>query len=147
MTTRHFVIFLRFVTAAMFVAVGTLHFLRPGPFVAIVPPYIPMPALMVFVSGAFEILGGLGLLLPSTRKVAGWGLIALLVVVFQANIYMLVDHVYLANMPHEEWLLWARLPLQAVFVAMVWGSMRPSQPMKLAVDDDEAFTENTTNRL
>jgi len=71
-----------------YVVAGSLHFIKPEPYLRIMPPYIPWHVAMVRVSGAFEILGGVGLLVPETRKAASWGLIALLVAVFPANIYM-----------------------------------------------------------
>jgi len=75
--------------AAAMVAIGVLHFVRPKPFVRIVPKYLPAPLTLVYVSGFFEILGGIGLLIPETRVWAAWGLIALYVAVFPANINML----------------------------------------------------------
>lgn len=112
----------RFVTALMFAGVGVMHFVDPDPFVAIVPPALPAPRALVYVSGACEIAGGLGLLFAKTRTAAAWGLLALLVAVFPANIYMAVEEVYLPDMPESKLLLWGRLPFQLLFAAMVaWG--------------------------
>lgn len=83
------------------------------------PPALPWPEALNYLSGAAEILGGLGLLLPPTRRAAGWGLIALLVAVFPANIYVATQ----GQMPGLEVSplgLWLRLPFQAVFIAWVW---------------------------
>ena len=74
--------------AAAFVGAGVMHFVKPKPFVAIVPPFLPNALALVYLSGAAEILGGIGVLVPGLRVWAGWGLIALLVAVFPANIYM-----------------------------------------------------------
>jgi uncharacterized membrane protein len=65
-----------------FVAAGTWHFIKPGFYLKIMPPYIPWHLQMVLISGFFEILGGLGLLIPQTRRLAAWGLVALLIAVF-----------------------------------------------------------------
>ena len=100
-------------------AAGVLHFTSPEPFVLIVPPFLPAPELLVAVSGVFEILGAVGLLVPKLRRHAGWGLIALLIAVYPANIYMLVNEVYLPDMPQEKWMLWARMPVQFVFAGLV----------------------------
>ena len=109
--------------ASSFVAVGVGHFVDPAPFVSIVPPVLPAPLMLVYLSGFFEIAGGLGLLVPRTRRMAGWGLLALLVAVYPANIHMLVNEVYIEGMPQEPWLLWARMPMQLVFAAWVaWVS-------------------------
>jgi uncharacterized membrane protein len=74
-----------------FVAVGVTHFTDPEPFLAIMPQALPWHLELVYLSGFFEIVGGLGLLFPTTQKRAAWGLLALLVAVFPANINMLVN--------------------------------------------------------
>jgi uncharacterized membrane protein len=112
---------IRGVVALSFLYLGVLHFLDPSPFVSIMPPYLPWHLELVYVSGFFEILGGVGLLYPGTRRAAAWGLIALLIAVFPANIHMLVNEVYLEGMPQERWLLWARMPVQLLFaVGVAW---------------------------
>jgi uncharacterized membrane protein len=87
---------------------------------AIMPPYIPWHAELVYASGVFEILGGLGLLLPATRRAAAWGLIALFVCVFPANVHMALYDVPVDGEHLHPALLWGRLPLQAVFIAWAW---------------------------
>jgi uncharacterized membrane protein len=102
------------------IAIGVLHFVQPKPFVRIVPKYLPSPLALVYISGFFEIAGGVGLLVPATRVAAAWGLIALYVAVFPANIYMLTHNISLnPRKPIPRWALWARLPLQ--FVLMAWA--------------------------
>jgi len=107
----------RWFFALSFVYVGVLHFIEPDPFLRIVPPVLPWPLALVYISGFFEIAGGIGVLIPRTRKMAGWGIIALLIAVYPANIYMLTHEVYLEGMPQETWLLWLRMPFQFVFAA------------------------------
>ncbi|QJX46830.1 DoxX family membrane protein [Hymenobacter taeanensis] len=114
----------RAVLAFLFIGAGVLHFVNPAPFARIVPPYLPAPLLLVYVSGLAELAGGLGLLLPATRRVAGYGLIALLIAVFPANVYMLQAQG--AGMAVPVWALWVRLPLQLVLLAWVWWSTRPT---------------------
>jgi len=108
---------LRWLAAIFFIVAGTFHFLKPEMYLRIMPPYFPAPALLVAISGVAEIAGGLGLLIPPVRYAAGWGLIALLIAIFPANIYML-QHPEIFNFP--VWTLWARLPLQGVFMLWVW---------------------------
>ena len=109
------------VLAAVFlIAAGVNHFLKPGVYQAIIPPGFPQPALLVAISGAAEIAGGLGLLIRPLRRAAGWGLIALLVAVFPANLYMAITPVQLPGLQVPTWALWARLPLQVVLIAWVW---------------------------
>lgn len=110
--------------AAAFVGAGVLHFLKPRLFEAIVPPSLPAPRALVFVSGAAEILGGLGLLVEPLRPWAGWGLVALLVAVFPANLYMAREHARFARTA-PRWALLARLPLQLVLIIWVLWASRP----------------------
>jgi uncharacterized membrane protein len=86
---------------------------------AIVPPYLPNPHAIVVISGACEILGGIGVLLPATRVAAAWGLIALLVAVFPANISMATDAARFRSVA-PAWGLWARLPLQFVLIWWIY---------------------------
>lgn len=107
--------------AAFFVTAGTLHFLRPALYLAIMPPQLPWPSALVAISGTAEILGGLGVLFSITRKAAGWGLIALLIAVFPANVQAVANGMAINGWPVPSWVLWARLPLQLAFVAWVYG--------------------------
>lgn len=103
----------------LFLVAGTAHFTNTGDFERIVPPYLPAARVLVYVSGIFEILGALGILIPSTRWLAGWGLVALLVAVFPANISMATHGVKFGSFPSQSWMAWARLPLQFVLIAVV----------------------------
>jgi uncharacterized membrane protein len=112
------------ILAGSMIAIGSLHFIAPEPLARIVPPPLP-PMGTVYLSGVFEILGGVGLLLPTTRRAAAWGLIALFVAVFPANIYMAVEGIQLdPSHPMPQWAAWARLPFQAVFIAWAWWFTR-----------------------
>ena len=106
--------------ALVFVIAGVLHLIWPDAYVKIVPPWLPAPALLVFVSGLCEVAGGVGVLLPSTRVVAGWGLIALLIAVFPANVQMLVDGRAHHATRASQLALIARLPLQFWLIWWVW---------------------------
>lgn len=109
----------RWLLAFFFCYAGFLHFKVPAQFAKIVPPFLPGPYLLVWVSGVFEILGGLGILIPQVRAFAGWGLVALLLAVYPANIYMAISGVKIFGFPSEEWMAWARLPLQFVLIFLV----------------------------
>ena len=107
--------------ALSMIAIGILHFVRPKLFVRIVPRYLPAPLALVYISGFFEIAGGVGLLVPGTRVVAAWGLIALYIAVFPANIYMLTENIsFNPRKPTPRWALWARLPFQFLFMAWAY---------------------------
>src|SRR3954467_6483986 len=104
--------------AAFFIYVGFLHFLKPAPFVAIVPAFLPAHEMLVYISGVAEIAGGIGILVAPVRRAAAWGLLALLVAVFPANINMAINRIPLDGKVFPDWQLWLRLPLQ--FVLMYW---------------------------
>jgi uncharacterized membrane protein len=111
------------------VTIGVDHFINPAPFERIVPSALPFPHALVAVSGWFEILGGVGVLVPWSRRAAGCGLIALYVAVFPANVNMALHHVQLSpggTLP--VWAMWARLPFQAVFIAWAWWCTRQDDP-------------------
>jgi uncharacterized membrane protein len=115
---------LRIVLAVIMMMIGVLHLALPGPFVSIVPAWLPAPYALVIVSGFFEILGGAGLLVPRVRRAASYGLVALYVAVFPANINMVVHPELGRGIP--LWSLWARLPLQFVLIAWaLWVGAEP----------------------
>lgn len=98
----------------LYLAAGINHFLHPAVYIRIMPPWLPAPALLVYISGVCEVIFALLLLLPSTRSIGAWCIIALLVVVFPANIQMAINY---ARQHHPAlWLAIARLPLQALLV-------------------------------
>jgi uncharacterized membrane protein len=106
-------VFWRWLLAIFFVAAGLNHFVNPAVYMPIMPSYLPWPAGLIWLSGAAEILGGMGVLLPRTRVFAGGGLLALLVAVFPANLNAAFHGWQGVNLP--QWLLWLRLPFQFLF--------------------------------
>jgi uncharacterized membrane protein len=108
-----------------FVFAGLLHFLRPRLYEAIVPPWLPVPRELVYASGAAEIAGGLGTMHPRTRRAASLWSIATLVAVFPANLHMAVNpEEFEDRIPGGRTALWARLPVQALFIAWAWAAGR-----------------------
>lgn len=112
------------VLAILFTAAGVLHFVRPDTYARIIPPWLPYPMALVYISGVAEIVGGLALLVPALRPWAGVWLIALLVAVFPANVYMAMAPQQAGFGIAPVW-LWLRLPLQLVLIAWVWWVTRP----------------------
>jgi uncharacterized membrane protein len=108
----------RWLLAILFVTAGSLHFALTPLYVRIMPPWLPAPILLVQISGAAEIAGGLGLLYPPAQRAAAWGLIALLICVMPANVQMALDHAQWPRIP--EWALWARIPFQVPLIAWAW---------------------------
>ena len=117
---------LRWVLTIAMVGAGLNHFRSVGSYVGMMPAVLPAPRALVFLSGIAEIAGGLGLILPRTRRAAAWGLIALFVAVFPANLNMAVNHLPLGTTPVPSWALWGRLPLQIVLIAWAYWYTRPN---------------------
>lgn len=110
----------RVALSIIFAFAGVMHFVSPRTFIGIVPPWMPRAELLVALSGVAEIAGAAGLAWQRTRYWAGWGLIALLVAVFPANVQMLINAL---NRPSPLWwqiALWVRLPVQLLLIWLVW---------------------------
>ena len=109
--------------AAFFINIGVNHFVNPDFYLSIMPPAFPMHVEAVYVSGFFEVLGGVCVLIPRLRKIAGWGLVALLVAVYPANIYMAITPDAFPDFPVA--LLYVRLAFQFVFFYWAFSVTRP----------------------
>jgi len=111
------------VLALFFVLAGANHFVNPGFYVAIVPPYLPAHLELVYVSGFLEMLGGASMLVGRARRVGGLGLILLLVAVFPANVHMALHPELFPGLSARA--LYARLPVQLLLIAWVYWVSRP----------------------
>lgn len=105
-----------------FMGGGITHFTGPDFFVSIVPPYLGYPLALVYISGVFEILGAIGILIPRTRQWAGNGLILLVICVTPANIHMWMNPQLFPDVP--ELLLSVRLVVQVLLLWCIWWSTR-----------------------
>jgi len=114
----------RWILTVVMIGAGANHFIAPDTYVAMMPAALPAHLALVYLSGVAEILGGLGLILPATRKLAAWGLIALFVAVFPANLNMAINGLPLGTTEVPSWALWARLPLQLVAIAWAYWFTR-----------------------
>lgn len=117
---------LRVFLAISLMVVGTAHFVKPEQFARIVPPQLPYPFQLVYISGFFEILGGIGLLIPLVSVAAAWGIVALFIAVFPANINQAINSISIEGIPDHPWLYWFRLPFQAVLIAWAWWYTKKS---------------------
>jgi uncharacterized membrane protein len=113
--------------AAFFTLAGTMHFVIPRSYEAIMPPYVPRHREAVAVSGVAEIAGGLAVIPPRTRRYAGLWLVAVLAAVFPANLHMALHPDQIEGLDPKRvprWTLWARLPLQPLMMVWAWRSTR-----------------------
>ena len=117
----------RYLLSAVMISVGVAHFRNPKPFIGIVPNWLPAHRELVLVSGFFEILGGAGLLVPRVRPAAAWGLVALYLAVFPANVNMALHDLPIDGRHFPAWQLWLRLPLQGVLILWAWWLTRPDK--------------------
>jgi uncharacterized membrane protein len=115
--------------AGFFVTAGTMHFVVPRAYEAMMPPSLPLHREAVVVSGVAEIAGGLAVIPAGSRRLARWWLLALLLAVFPANVHMAVNPKQVPGLDLSRiprWALWARLPLQPLAMLWVWRATRPS---------------------
>lgn len=117
---------LSWVMGLAYAAAGVNHFVNADFYVAIMPPYVPWHLAMVYVSGVAEIVLGIGVLVPTTRVLAAWGLIALLIAVFPANLHMALAEPGTYDAAPAA--LWLRLPVQGLLAAWAWWYTRVDDP-------------------
>ena len=118
----------RWILAALMVFAGVMHFIRPGFFLKIMPPYLPLHLELVYLSGVFEIGLGICLLIPRVSRFAAWGIIALLIAVFPANIYLYQHQVIVPASPTIHLL---RLLFQGVLIWMAYWHTRKNASTKV----------------
>jgi uncharacterized membrane protein len=106
----------------LYVAAGVEHFVATRMYERILPGYLPAHHALVLVSGAAEIAGGVGVIVPSTRRAAAWGIVALLVCVMPANVWMVQHPELFPGIP--LWAMWVRLPLQLPLIWWAWRYTR-----------------------
>jgi uncharacterized membrane protein len=110
---------LLYVMGPLYVVAGILHFVVPELYAQIIPPFLPAPLALVYLSGVAEIVVGVGVLIPRTRRYAAWATIALLVAIFPANVYMATSMVVVEGIGGGDpspLIRWGRLPLQGVLI-------------------------------
>ena len=117
----------RILLAVFFVVAGILHFIYPASYMQVMPPWLPAHLSLVLISGGFEIVGGLGVLLPRTRRLAGIGLILLSLAVLPANVQMLLNAQAAGSTLGVQVLLILRLPLQLLLVYWIWRATQSTR--------------------
>jgi len=109
--------------ASFMVGAGVMHFVNPEFFLKIMPPYLPLHSDLVIISGICEIVLGVLLLVSQSSRLAAWGIVALLIAVFPANIYLFQNQ---QLMPAPQFVHLLRLPLQGVFILWAYCLTRPA---------------------
>lgn len=104
-----------------YVGAGVMHFVNPDFYLPMMPPYLPWHLELIYLSGVAEIALGVAVLVPALRVWAAWGIIALLIAVFPANIHIALYNVPLGGAAEGAGILnWVRLPIQALLIAWAW---------------------------
>jgi len=116
---RKLKLLLKYSLGLWFALAGLYHFVNPAFYLRMMPPYLPWHLFLVYLSGFFEVALGLLLLVPKYTRLAAWGLIALLVAVFPANVHMALNPQLFPVISPVA--LWLRLPLQAAFIAWAYS--------------------------
>ena len=103
-----------YLMSVIYILAGLNHFRAPKIYLTIMPPYIPFPEFMVFMSGVIEVVLGAALLWPPTTSLAAWGIVALLIAILPPHIYMIQNRQNWSKIP--AWALWLRMPLQGLLI-------------------------------
>lgn len=128
---RTFKTLMKYLLSAFFIFAGVNHFRDPEFYLRIMPPYLPWHSTLHLTAGAFEVIFGVMLLIPRFQNLAAWGLIALLLAVYPANIHMAINHQLYPELPMA--FHWIRLPLQFVFIAWAWWFTKTDVEEKVKV--------------
>lgn len=122
-------IIFKWIFGIVFIFAGLNHFINPDFYLRIMPPYLPWHIFLVQLSGIIEIVLGILLLIPKFTRLAAWGLIALLVAVFPANIYMAMNTELFADL--NPMLIYLRLPIQFVLIMWAFWFTKENQKEKI----------------
>ena len=120
---------LLYVMGVFHVFAGVMRFVAPDPYLRIMPAYLPWHLELVHLSGAAEILCGIGVMIPQTRVLAAWATIALLIALFPADVNVAIHDLPMGEATEGAGIWnWVRLPFQAVFIAWAWWYTREDRP-------------------
>jgi len=118
---------MRLAMAVALFLIGSDHWLHPARYLAMMPPWIPLHLELVLFTGAAEIAGGLGLLIPNTRRLAGVMLAIYFVAVFPANIHNALNGLSVEGLPDARWYYWVRLPFQPL---AIWWALYAAEVIR-----------------
>lgn len=118
---------MRLAMALALVLVGADHWINPERYLAMMPPWVPLHLELVLFTGAAEIAGALGLLLPKTRRLAGFMLAIYFVAVFPANVHNALNGLAVEGLPQAGWYYWTRLPFQPL---AIWWALYAAEVVR-----------------
>jgi uncharacterized membrane protein len=114
------------------VLAGVAHFVRTDVYLPMMPPYLPAHRELILLSGVAEVVLGLAVLVPQTRRLAAWGIILLLIAIFPANLHIAMHDVPLFGATQGAGIWnWVRLPFQGVLIAWAWWYTKPDPRLRL----------------
>lgn len=113
--------------AVFYVVSGLNHFINPDAYVRVIPDFVPVPLVVVYLSGLAEVLLVVAVLFPATRVMAAWGLILLLIIILPANVNVAVNDLAFLGEEPNPLLNWLRLPVQAVLIGWAWWYTRSDE--------------------
>jgi uncharacterized membrane protein len=117
--------------AAFYIFGGLMHFARPDYYMPMMPPYLPSHSALIFLSGLAELVLGIAVLIPTLRPLAAWGIIALLIAIFPANVHIALHNVPVFGAAEGAGIWnWVRLPLQLVLILWAWWYTQPESPSR-----------------
>jgi uncharacterized membrane protein len=118
-----------YLQAAFYTFAGVMHFVSPAAYRPMMPDYLPAPDFLILLSGVAEVVVGLGLLWPRTRAWAGWGVVALLLAVWPANLHIALYNVPVFGAAEGAGVFnWVRFVFQVPLMLLAWWSTRPVDP-------------------
>ena len=104
-----------------YIGAGVMHFVSPDFYMPMMPPYLPWHLGLIYLSGVAEIGLGVAVLVPSLRPLAAWGIIALLIAVFPANVHIALNNIPIGGATEGAGTLnWVRLPIQGLLIVWAW---------------------------
>lgn len=116
-----------YATAIFFILAGARHFITPDYYIKMMPSYLPAHNFLVYTSGFFAIIGGIGLLIPRLRSFSAWGIMGLLLAVLPANINLYTHNVEMPNLSTPGWFLLARIGLQFFLIAWIFTFVKNTE--------------------
>jgi uncharacterized membrane protein len=113
---------LRILFGVMFIGMSSMHFIASETELKVIPEFLPFRRTALYLTGIWEFIGGIGLLVPRWKRFSAWNMVGLLLVVFPANVNHAIKDMRSGRFAETRLYHWIRLPAQAVFIWVVLWS-------------------------